>query len=241
MLDPNGHLARLHIDSIQEGMLVRSIVCHTWFALLILYCFSIYLTPSLSPTDLAYVRDSLAFNSFQGQYITMPPPASLKYLKLDILMDPYGLQIHNSVLQPHLEGGFALVHQLFQSMLGRGQFDLFITYEETYPLQTRVCSLEELDMRIGMQYYGDVSYLWPEMSHSLTVLMIRLCACFDFYILSSHLIADVCVLRRFSRASQRWIRVAYGSRSPQGTLHLEHICPILQHVCCHADGVDVGI
>ncbi|PBK59901.1 hypothetical protein ARMSODRAFT_1070889 [Armillaria solidipes] len=141
MLDPNGHLARLHIDSIHEGAL------------------HLPDSPSLSPADLSYVRDSLAFNSFRGQYIVAPPPASLRYLKLDILMDPYGLQIQNHVLQPHLEGGFALMHQLFQSVLGR-----------------------------GTQYYGDVSYLWPAMSHSLTVLTIRLRACFVFPIFSARLI-----------------------------------------------------
>ncbi len=135
-------------------------------------------SPVLSPDDLIYVRDSLGFNSFCQPYIDAPPPASLRYLKLDILMDLYGLQIQNHVLNPNLKGSFALIHQLFQSVLGCGQFNMFIEHGETYPLQTWVCNLQELDLHIGTQYYGDVSYLWPEMAQSLTVLTIQLRALF---------------------------------------------------------------
>ncbi len=69
---------------------------------------------------------------------------------------------------------------------------MFIDARETYALQTHVCNLEELDLHIGTQYYGDVLYLWPKMLHSLTVLTIRLCKSwhlvfFFFWLMSSYM------------------------------------------------------
>ncbi|KAK0472915.1 hypothetical protein EDD18DRAFT_1369516 [Armillaria luteobubalina] len=154
MLSPDGCLRRLYIDSIQEG--------------------GLYLPASLSSSERLRVRDSLAFNSFRRSSLSEPPAPSLKYLKLDILRDPYGIQVTHQRPQLSLTGGFALVHQLFQSELGRLQYGLFVRDSETFPLQTRVSCLEELDMCIGTQYYGDASLLWPGMSQSLTTLTVRI-------------------------------------------------------------------
>ncbi|SJL05831.1 uncharacterized protein ARMOST_09167 [Armillaria ostoyae] len=177
MLDPNGRLERLHIESVDEGALVCWLLS-SLYALreIVTLLASQYLpdTISLPPEQRDYVRASLAFNTFRSAFISSPLPAKLRYVRLDLLSDPYGLQVQNSVLNMHLEGGFALIHQLFQTVLGRGQFDMFVNVGETYPLQTCVCNLEELDLRVGTQYYGDVSYLWPGMSSSLTILTIRL-------------------------------------------------------------------
>ncbi|KAK0495509.1 hypothetical protein EDD18DRAFT_1353963 [Armillaria luteobubalina] len=154
MLSPDGCLHRLYIDSIQEG--------------------GLYLPASLSSSERLCVRDSLAFNSFRRSSLSEPPAPSLKYLKLDILRDPYGIQVTRQRPQLSLTGGFALVHQLFQSELGRLQYGLFVGDSETFPLQMRVSCLEELDMCIGTQYYGDASLLWPGMSQSLTTLTVRI-------------------------------------------------------------------
>ncbi|KAK0494088.1 hypothetical protein EDD18DRAFT_1356035 [Armillaria luteobubalina] len=154
MLSPDGCLRQLYIDSIQEG--------------------GLYLPALLSSSEHLRVRDSLAFNSFRRSSLSEPPAPSLKYLKLDILRDPYGIQVTRQRPQLSLTGGFALVHQLFQSELGHLQYGLFVGDSETFPLQTRVSCLEELDMCIGTQYYGDTSLLWPGMSQSLTTLTVRI-------------------------------------------------------------------
>ncbi|KAK0477530.1 hypothetical protein IW261DRAFT_1420840 [Armillaria novae-zelandiae] len=99
---------------------------------------------------------------------------TLKSLMLDILRDPYGIQIALQRPQLGLTGGFMLVHQLFQSELGRLQYGLFVGDNKTFPLQTRVCCLEELNMCIRTQYYGNAPLLWPRMAWSLTTLTIQI-------------------------------------------------------------------
>ncbi|KAK0449815.1 uncharacterized protein EV420DRAFT_1483038 [Desarmillaria tabescens] len=86
-------------------------------------------------TELHLIHVSLDGYSIEGM---LSPRGHLQRLYIDSINE--GALIQNPFLNPHLEGGFALVHQLFQSELGCGEFDLFVEDNETFPLQTRVPS-----------------------------------------------------------------------------------------------------
>ncbi len=128
----------------------------------------------MTATLRAGVWESLGLNSFRGPFLLAPPAPTLQYIKLDLHTDAYGVLEENHVLHADLIGGFALLHQLFSTPMARADTDLLLDNGEHYPFQTNIGALEELDLHLGTQYYGDVSYIWPQVASTLTTLTIQI-------------------------------------------------------------------
>ncbi|KAK0442211.1 hypothetical protein EV421DRAFT_1736442 [Armillaria borealis] len=154
MLLPDGSLQRLRIECIQEGAL--------------------YIPDPMTAASRADIQESLGLHSFHGPYLLAPPAPTLRYIKLDLRTNTYGVLEENHVLHADLTGGFALLHQLFSTAMACAETDLFLDYGEQYPFQTSIGALEELDLHVGTQYYGDVSLIWPQVVSTLTTLTIQI-------------------------------------------------------------------
>ncbi|PBK68381.1 hypothetical protein ARMSODRAFT_976188 [Armillaria solidipes] len=154
MLSPDGVLESLTLEGVQDGAL--------------------FLPVDMTSINRVTTRDSLGLTSIRAPFLTAPPAPTLRYLKLDLRTDPYGILVEHHRMAPMLEGGFALLHQLFTTPLGLSDFRAFVDDGETYPLQTRVNSLKELHLLVGTQFFADVSFMWSTVADSLTVLVVHL-------------------------------------------------------------------
>ncbi len=128
----------------------------------------------MTSDERALMRDSLGLTSFRASCATAPPPPTLRTLKLDFRTDPYGLLVKHHTPTTDVGGGFALLHQLFDTDLVRPDFNTFLHPAETYPLQTRVGGLQELELSVGTQFYSDMSLMWPAVCDTLTRLAVHL-------------------------------------------------------------------
>ncbi len=101
-------------------------------------------------------------------------PPSLRYLKLDLLYDTFGSVTESFGVPEITDDGFALLHQLFRTDFGAAYFESMLVEGEVFPLQTRTSLLEELDIRVGSQYFDHLRHIWQPLAACLTKLTLRI-------------------------------------------------------------------
>ncbi|PBK58324.1 hypothetical protein ARMSODRAFT_1028344 [Armillaria solidipes] len=154
MLSPAGRLERLYIENIDGGHLG---------------------IPSV-PFDHDYTtfRESVAITTFRRPYIRDAASPSLRYVKLDLMYDVFGAVAARYGMAEFTDDGFALLHQLFRTEFGAAYLESMLEEGEVFPLQTRTSLLEELDIRVGSQYFEHIRFVWPPLASSLTKLTLRI-------------------------------------------------------------------
>ncbi|PBK65097.1 hypothetical protein ARMSODRAFT_978518 [Armillaria solidipes] len=129
MLLPAGHLQHLSIENIDAGHLC--------------------IPPVFLPRDYHDLQDGVGLTSFRWPYTHGAHPPSLQYLKLDMVYDIFGTVTERYGWPEPTDDGFALLHQLFGTETGVESLEFVLEDGETYPLQTCVSSMEELDLHVS--------------------------------------------------------------------------------------------
>ncbi|PBK94442.1 hypothetical protein ARMGADRAFT_1029537 [Armillaria gallica] len=78
------------------------------------------------------VRDFMGLTSFCAPFVSTPSPPTLRFLKLDLRYNSDGAMTES--FEPNLHG--------------TNELAAFVERGETFPLQTRTCALEELDLAL---------------------------------------------------------------------------------------------
>ncbi len=90
------------------------------------------------------------------------------------MYDVFGAVAAHYGLAEFTDDGFALLHQLFRTEFGAAYLEYMLEEGEVFPLQTRTSLLEELDIRVGSQYFEHIRFIWPPLASSLTKLTLRI-------------------------------------------------------------------
>lgn len=133
-------------------------------------------------------HDTVGLSSHLRSEVRCPLPPSLRHVRLDLLVTPYGRRVWGADAFPgaHGWGVRAFVMQLFGFSVQREALHELLKSSETFPLRMRCDMIQSLDLALSNDLFDLVSEMCCVTGGSLIDLTLQYRGCFVFFFCFNH-------------------------------------------------------